>query len=210
MGLKPEAKLSWHSFYQPSRGLASDGRSGEIGLSDKQRLMAMGSAKSKKRVLFVCRENRVRSRTAEQVYRGRPDLEVRSAGIAEHAAVPLTPELFDWADLVFVFSKRQKRVIEARFGDRSDRKRIVCLRLPDRFEYKSSKLVMELTGRLGPYLGAPANEERAAAEEPSVEPVAKSPSASSNRDTASSNRGLLGLLSGLVHAGKPLLGEPST
>ena len=111
----------------------------------------MSSAPLKKRVLFVCSHNRVRSVTAEQVYRDRPDLEVRSAGIAEHATVPLTAELFDWADEVFVFSKRQRKVIKERFRNSFAKKSVVCLRLPDRFEYKSPKLVMKLTGKLGPY-----------------------------------------------------------
>jgi predicted protein tyrosine phosphatase len=123
----------------------------------------MTRPRAKKRVLFVCTENRVRSATAEQVYRGRPDLEVRSAGVAEYAAVPLTPELFNWADLVFVFSKRQQRIVEARFPDRAQRKRLVCLGLPDRFEYKSPKLVTKLTVKLRPYLGAPAKSRESAA-----------------------------------------------
>ena len=140
----------------------------------------MSSAQSKRRVLFVCRENRIRSLTAEQVYRGRPDLEVRSAGIAEYAAVPLTAELFEWADLVFVFSKAQQRIVEARFGNRSDGKPLVCLRLADRFEYKSPKLVMKLTGKLRPYLGPPANNEWASSEKPPAPPVAENPAVSRN------------------------------
>lgn len=113
-------------------------------------------ARSKKRVLFVCTQNRVRSLTAEQVYRGRPDLEVRSAGIAEYAGVPLTQELFDWADEVFVFSRRQRKVVEKRYRHVARGKRVVCLHLPDRFEYKSPKLILKLTSKLGPYLGKPA------------------------------------------------------
>ncbi len=119
----------------------------------------MSSARSKKRVLFVCSHNLVRSPTAEQVYRSRPDLEVKSAGIAEHAAVPLTAELFDWADQVFVFSKRQRKVIKERFRNSFASKPVVCVHVPDRFEYKSPKLVMRLTGKLRPYLGAPTNNE---------------------------------------------------
>ncbi len=112
----------------------------------------------KKRVLFVCTHNQVRSPTAEQIYRGRPDLEVRSAGIAEHATVPLTQELFDWADQVFVFSKRQRRIIQARYGASYAGKVVVCLRMADRFEYKSPELIVKLTGKLSPYLGSPASQ----------------------------------------------------
>jgi predicted protein tyrosine phosphatase len=118
----------------------------------------MTGARPKQRVLFVCRGNRVRSLTAEQMYRGRPDLEVRSAGIAEHAPVPLTRELFEWADRVFVFSRRQRKVLKERYRDSFRGKVVVCLHLSDRFDYKSPKLVVKLTGKLGRYLGKPAND----------------------------------------------------
>ncbi len=111
-------------------------------------------------MLFVCSQNQVRSLTAEVVYRGRPDLEVKSAGLAEYATVPLTQELFDWADEVFVFSKRQRAVIEERFHNSSGGKTVICLHLPDRFEYKSPELIMKLTMKLQPYIGKPAKREQ--------------------------------------------------
>lgn len=115
----------------------------------------MTTAPQKKRVLFVCRENRVRSATAEIMYGTRPDLEVRSAGVAEYAAVPLTQEIFDWADEVFVFSKWQQRLVQGRHQSSTGDKQVVCLNVPDRFEYKSPKLVKKITDRLEPYLGKP-------------------------------------------------------
>ena len=119
----------------------------------------MSSARSTTRVLFVCNKNQVRSLTAQQVYRSRPDLEVRAAGLKDYVRVPLTSELMNWADLVFVFSKRQQRIIEARFSNRTDSKRVVCVNVPDRFEYKSPELISKLTAKLCPYLGSPANNE---------------------------------------------------
>jgi predicted protein tyrosine phosphatase len=117
------------------------------------------SGRSKKRVLFVCTHNRVRSLTAAQVYRDRPDLEVRSAGIDEYASVPLTRELFDWADQVFVFSERQRKVVEERFPSSIGSKSVVCLHLADTFDYKSPKLVIKLIGKLAPHLGEPTQNE---------------------------------------------------
>ena len=114
-------------------------------------------------MLFVCNQNRVRSLTAEQLYRPRPDLEVKSAGVAENAGVPLTQELFEWADQVFVFSKTQKIVIQQRYPEVFGTKPVVCLRLRDRFQYKSPKLITALTEKLGPYLGPPANTDPAPA-----------------------------------------------
>lgn len=115
----------------------------------------MNNAPPKKRVLFVCRENRVRSTTAEVLYGARPDLEVRSAGVAEYAAIPLTQDIFDWADEVFVFSKWQLQLVQGRFQSITGSKPVICLNVPDRFYYKCPKLVKKITGKLEPYLGKP-------------------------------------------------------
>jgi predicted protein tyrosine phosphatase len=132
------------------------------------------NSRAKKRVLFVCTQNRVRSLTAQLLYRGRPDLEVQSAGISEYARVPLTQDLLEWADQVFVFSRRQQKVLEKRYGDFYRGKRIVCLNLPDRFEYNGPKLITKLTVRLGRYLGKPVNNEQAATDGPAA-PTPESP-----------------------------------
>jgi len=115
----------------------------------------MSSETTKKRVLFVCNQNRVRSLTAQQLYRERPDLEVRSAGIAENAGMRLSRELVAWADQVFVFSKEQRKIIEARYPEAVEGKPLVCLNLADRYQYKSPALIMALNQKLCPYLGAP-------------------------------------------------------
>lgn len=160
-------------------------------------------------MLFVCTKNQVRSLTAQQVYRGRPDLEVRSAGLRDYATVPLTGELLQWADLVFVFSRRQQRVVEARFRDTAENKRVVCLHLPDRFEYKSTELIQKLTGKLRPYLGAPAAEEGLEAGQSAGTVQARDESASQNRQPGSPVRQVFRQCQSLFSTSRDLLGEPS-
>jgi len=109
----------------------------------------------KPRVLFVCRQNKVRSLTAEHLYRVRPDLEVRSAGTVTFAKNQLTEDLMAWADAVFVFDESQIEAMERRFGKKDFGKPVVCLGLPDTFDYKSQQLVLKLTAKLEPYLGRP-------------------------------------------------------
>src|SRR4051812_48796439 len=91
----------------------------------------------KKRVLFVCTQNKFRSVTAEHLYRGRAELEVRSAGVGLDARVPLTAELLAWADEIYVFERRQRNVIHKRFRELYEKKSIVCLYVPDEFEFMS-------------------------------------------------------------------------
>jgi predicted protein tyrosine phosphatase len=107
------------------------------------------------KVLFVCDANRLRSPTAEAIFTGRPHLEVRSAGLARQATVPLTIEMLEWADLVFVMEKRQRNIIQSRFKELYQRKRIVCLYIPDDFEFMDPELIQLLEERVSPYLQTP-------------------------------------------------------
>jgi len=115
-----------------------------------------GDRSTKSKVLFVCNQNRLRSPTAEKLYRGASDLEVRSAGVDRDATVPVTADLLEWADVVFVMEKRQRNLIRKRFGDLYERKRIVCLYIPDDYDFMEPRLVDLLSARLAPHIGAPA------------------------------------------------------
>jgi predicted protein tyrosine phosphatase len=117
--------------------------------------MEMTEPLAKKRVLFVCTQNKVRSLTAEHLYRGRPDLEVKSAGTATFAKNQLTEEVMQWADVVFVFDDSQLEVIAKRFGPDALGKMVICLGLADIYTYKSDPLVLKLISKLDPYLGRP-------------------------------------------------------
>lgn len=108
-----------------------------------------------RRVLFLCSQNKLRSPTAERVFRGTPGLEVRSAGLDADAVVPLTRELLEWADLVMVMEKRHRNLIQKRFKDLYRTKRIVCLYIPDEFEFMDEGLVRLLRERAGPLFDPP-------------------------------------------------------
>ena len=113
------------------------------------------------KILFLCSQNRLRSPSAERIFSGRPGLEVRSAGIDRGATVPLTPALLEWADLVFVMEKRQRNVIRRKFRDDCRQKRIICLDIPDEYDYMDADLVRLLTERVTPYLTGPDAPEKA-------------------------------------------------
>jgi len=118
-------------------------------------LIEMSDVDLKKRVLFVCTQNKVRSLTAEHLYRARPDLEVKSCGTATFAKNRLTKELTKWADVIFTFDETQMEAISAGFRKETASKPVVCLGLADIFTYKSDALVVKLITRLDPYLGRP-------------------------------------------------------
>ena len=107
-------------------------------------------------ILFVCTANIDRSRTAEDLYRDDPRFEVRSAGTAPFATTPLTRELLEWADRVFVMSEKEDRhqtQIKLRFPA-TDRP-VVDLDVEDRWKRGHPELVRRVLRSLRPHLGAP-------------------------------------------------------
>ena len=105
-----------------------------------------------KNVLFVCSQNRLRSPTAEQVFSSRPDLEVASAGTNNDADNPLTCELVAWADVIVVMEKTHRSKVQKRFRSSLNGKRLICLDIPDDFEFMDPTLVTLLKSRLVRYL----------------------------------------------------------
>ncbi len=104
------------------------------------------------KVLFVCDANRLRSPTAEAIFTGRPYLEVKSAGLAKQATVPVSIDLLEWAELIFVMEKRQRNILQSKFKEIYQRKRIICLYIPDDFEFMDPELISLLEERVTPYL----------------------------------------------------------
>ena len=104
-----------------------------------------------KHVLFVCSQNRLRSPTAEQVFANRAGFEVASAGTDSAAETPVSPELLEWADVIFVMERAHRNRLMKRFRPQLKSKRIVCLDIPDDFEYMAPALVKLLEAKVGPF-----------------------------------------------------------
>lgn len=107
-----------------------------------------------KKVLFVCSQNRLRSPTAEQVFSSCKGIEVSSAGTNNDAINPVTPELLVWADLIFVMEREHRSKLQKRFRSSLNGKRIICLEIPDRFEFMAPELVKLLKAKVPKFLPA--------------------------------------------------------
>ena len=114
----------------------------------------------RERILFICTANIDRSRTAEDLYRGDPRFDVRSAGTSPYATIPITRDLLRWADRVFVMCEKEDRhrtMLLLRFPDVECR--VVDLGVEDRWRRGDPELVRLLLRRLEPHLGAPHKAE---------------------------------------------------
>jgi len=102
-----------------------------------------------KHVLFLCSQNKLRSPTAESIFTDRDGFKVRSAGLNNDAVVPTTPELVEWADYIFVMEKVHRNKLQKKFKKHLNKQRVICLNIPDEYEYMEDGLIRLLKHRLG-------------------------------------------------------------
>ena len=102
------------------------------------------------RVVFVCAQNKLRTPTAEAVFRSVDRWEVTSAGTNRDAETPVSRDLLDWADVAVCMEKRHRDILRQRFRGALPDDRILTLGIPDDYEFMEAALV-ELLERLVPW-----------------------------------------------------------
>jgi predicted protein tyrosine phosphatase len=105
-----------------------------------------------KNVLFVCSQNKLRSPTAEQVFADWPGIETSSAGTNHDAENPLTGELVEWADMIFVMEKQHRTKLQRTFKRQLGSARVICLDIPDNYAFMDGALVSLLKTRVCRFL----------------------------------------------------------
>ena len=103
-------------------------------------------------LLFVCSQNKLRSPTAEQVFSQREGLEVSSAGTNNDAENPLTAELVEWADVIFVMEREHRTKLQKRFRTSLKSTRVICLDIPDDYGLMEPALVTLLETKVARHL----------------------------------------------------------
>jgi predicted protein tyrosine phosphatase len=103
-------------------------------------------------VLFVCSQNRLRSPTAEQVFADWPGIETSSAGTNNDAENPLSHELIEWADVIFVMEKAHRNKLLKKYRSVMNGKRLICLHIPDDYDFMDPALVNLLKSKIPQYL----------------------------------------------------------
>jgi predicted protein tyrosine phosphatase len=107
------------------------------------------------KLLFICSQNRLRSLTAEHMYRGFLDYAVKSAGTSPGARIRVNEGHIGWADIIFVMEKKHARILSEKFAEALQGKRVICLRIPDIYRYMDPALIDELKARLSEYVEVP-------------------------------------------------------
>ncbi|MGC4006432.1 MAG: hypothetical protein QM811_26220 [Pirellulales bacterium] len=105
-----------------------------------------------RKLLFICGKNKRRSPTAEHLFASLNEVETASAGVSRDADVFVTPELLAWADLILTMERAHGAKLKKLFNSYLRGKRVVCLNIPDDFEYMAPELVVLLKDRVPPQL----------------------------------------------------------
>lgn len=106
------------------------------------------------RILFVCTANKLRSPTAEDVFRDYPGIEAISAGTDAVAPRTLTKELVATADMIFAMESHHRERIRKKFKQRPPDNRIITLHIPDEYERGDPALIAILKDKVEPRLAA--------------------------------------------------------
>ncbi len=103
-------------------------------------------------LLFVCSENRLRSPTAEAVFSRYPGVSAIGAGTNSDSATPVSGDLIEWADVVFVMEKSHQNKLSKKYRELLRHKRLVCLDIPDIYDYMQPELIKLLEARVPRYI----------------------------------------------------------
>ena len=104
------------------------------------------------RELFICTQNKLRSPTAESVFAEYPGIEADSAGLGNDANVSLSPEQIEWATIIFVMEQSHRKKLSQRFRPHLNGKQVICLGIPDEYEFMQPELVEILKRKVEPFL----------------------------------------------------------
>jgi predicted protein tyrosine phosphatase len=104
--------------------------------------------KDKVKVLFICTFNKMRSKTAEALYKKDKRFEVKSAGVDDYAEVQVNLELLGWADYIVVMEEYHLKWLELNYPIVFEHQEIICLDIPDLYDFMDPGLVVLLKQKI--------------------------------------------------------------
>ena len=105
-------------------------------------------------LLFVCSENRLRSPTGEEVFSQYEGINAIGCGTNTDAATPISGDLIEWADIVFVMERSHRNKVSKKYRELLKGKKLVCLEIPDEYDRMDPDLIRLLENRVLKHLPA--------------------------------------------------------
>lgn len=111
--------------------------------------------KGKKKLLFICNNNLVRSRTAETIMKKNKKFDVKSVGLSPWADIPVSNQSIKWADQIFVMDEEhefQKSRLLQKFPE-ALKKEVIILEIPSINVIRDDpELTERIKDKLKPYI----------------------------------------------------------
>jgi len=104
-----------------------------------------------KNLLFICSENKLRSPTAESVFLDLDGFDAISAGTNMDSETPVSGDLIEWADYIFVMESTHRNKVTKKFGQLLKGKRVIVLDIPDNYSYLQPELIELVKARVLKY-----------------------------------------------------------
>lgn len=105
-----------------------------------------------KNLLFICSQNKLRSPTAEHIFKNYENFDVRSAGLDSDAVYTLSSDEIIWADIIFVMENRHKNKLQKKFKTYLKDKKLYILNIPDEYDYMDDELIKILKKKIPKYI----------------------------------------------------------
>lgn len=90
----------------------------------------------------------MRSATAHAIYENDERFDVKSAGTDTTANTVLSNDLLNWADSIVVMEKHHRNHIRKHYLHIYKTKKIVCLYIPDDYDYMQTELIEILKNKV--------------------------------------------------------------
>jgi predicted protein tyrosine phosphatase len=103
-------------------------------------------------VLFICGKNKLRSPTADVHFSTYAGLQTDSAGVSNDAEQLLNSEQIEWADIIFFMERKYLKRVSGKFEKQLASKKVVCLGIPDIYQFMQDELVQLLEQKIVPYI----------------------------------------------------------
>ena len=103
-------------------------------------------------LLFICTENKLRSATAQDVFMEYEGINAIGAGTNKDAVTPVSGDLIEWADIIFVMENGHRKKITKKFNSLLKDKKIVCLDVPDIYDRGDPELVGLLKAKVSKFI----------------------------------------------------------
>lgn len=95
----------------------------------------------------------MRSLTAETTFKNDDRFNVKSAGTDVSALKRIDYEILDWANYILVMEKMHRNIIRKLYPEIYKKKKIICLYIPDEFNYMNIRLIEILKEKVNNLFG---------------------------------------------------------